>query len=146
MSVRRAEVHCRPPACLAKPTSSHVGRPHNPNRPLILASRPTRLTRFARLRSTAERPTGSALGPCHNGPVRASAVMSGRQRFRGTAGRRASSSSSGDDAGSRIRLWSRRSRRRGEHPRIAAPLVSRHASPDGGAVAPDARRPCPGEC
>ena len=39
------------------------------------------------------------------------AVTNGRQRFRGTAGRWPCSSSSWDDASSRIRLWSRRSRR-----------------------------------
>jgi hypothetical protein len=36
----------------------------------------------------------------------------GRQRFRGTPGRRPSSSCSWDDAGGRFRLWSRRSRRK----------------------------------
>jgi hypothetical protein len=50
----------------------------------------------------------SALGPCHNGRVRASAVTSGHRRCRGTAGRRPSSSRSWDDAGGRFGLWSRR--------------------------------------
>jgi hypothetical protein len=52
----------------------------------------------------------SALGPCRNGRVRASAVTSGHQRFRGSAGCHSSSSSSWDDASGRFGLWSRRSR------------------------------------
>jgi hypothetical protein len=50
---------------------------------------------------------GSALGPCRNGRVWASAVISGDRRFRGTAGHRLSSSGSWDDARGRFGLWSR---------------------------------------
>src|SRR5215207_568909 len=51
----------------------------------------------------------SALGPCRNGPVWASAGTSGRQRFRGTAVHPTCSSCSWDDASGRFGLWSRRS-------------------------------------
>jgi hypothetical protein len=47
-------------------------------------------------------------GSCRNGRVRASAVTSGRCRFKGTAGRQASELRTCDDAGSRFGLWSRR--------------------------------------
>jgi hypothetical protein len=39
-----------------------------------------------------DRTPRSALGPCRNGPLSASAVTNGRERFGGTAGRRPSSS------------------------------------------------------
>jgi hypothetical protein len=62
---------------------------------------------------TGPNPNRSALGPCRNGPVGALSVTNGHQRFRGTAGRRPSTSCSRDDASSHIRLWSRRSRSSG---------------------------------
>ena len=51
----------------------------------------------------------SALGPCRNGPVGASAVANGHRWFGETAGRLASRPCSWDDAVERFRLWSRRS-------------------------------------
>jgi hypothetical protein len=54
-----------------------------------------------------DRTPRSALGPCRNGPLSASAVTNGRERFGETAGRRPSSSGSCDDAGGRFGLWSR---------------------------------------
>jgi hypothetical protein len=71
------------------------------------------------------RPRGSALGPCHNGRVRASAVTNGHQRFGGLAGRLPSGSCSWDDAGGRFGLWSRRSRV--QVPSVTPPLTSRFA-------------------
>jgi hypothetical protein len=62
----------------------------------------------------------SALGPCHNGRVRAAAVTNGRQGSRGTPGHRLCSSCSWDDAGGRFGLWSRRSGRRRRGSRRAA--------------------------
>jgi hypothetical protein len=77
----------------------------------------------ARLSLTAEdRSPRSALGPCHNGRVRASAVASGHQRSGDTAGRRPSSSRSRDDGSVRFGLWSRRSGVR------AAALLAHRAS------------------
>jgi hypothetical protein len=67
----------------------------------------------------------SALGPCRNGLVRASAVTSGRQRFRETAGRRPSGSFSWDDARGRFGLWSRRSGVR--VPSVTPPLTGQFA-------------------
>jgi hypothetical protein len=62
----------------------------------------------------------SALGPCRNGRVRASAVTIGHRRCRGTARRGPSGSGSWDDAGGRCRLWSEGQR--------SAPSGSRRAA------------------
>jgi hypothetical protein len=72
------------------------------------SSLPRRPTRRAKASCASLGGARSALGPCHKGRQRPSAVTIGCRRFIATAGHRPSRSSS-CDAGGRFGLWSRRS-------------------------------------